>query len=415
MALNPSMADPCSILNSTDYPTLWIRTNTLDTDAYPKIAERGVSKTYLESLNAISASGKNLPVVSPSEPNSKFRLLQFMSGGGIASGAKDANGAEIRYNHLSRLALSTGTTQPIYESIVDTYIMSTKGINKTNYSFPQQGVPALTDSEIWNPADDTSTTSTKTSILGKLIAEKHLLSASELFTQNQLTDSAIPPPNTESLVYLYKQDQGRIPLTAEQNARKTMLEARNLRFFGAFLCEYCFYRTRYEWLLAKYFMIYTMPTSGTNTFNIGQHLTGVAALFVGVGTGSEIKHAGPQPTQQELITAMAYQMACLNTRMTDMRSLLGAINTYYNGVFTNIQEIMNDANLVGSNSELTKTIQSLQMSASDANSYLTQTEFTKSVMEYNSEKNRYSNILLGLYAFLNIAALATIFQLARSP
>jgi hypothetical protein len=36
-------------------------------------------------------------------------------------------------------------------------------------------------------------------------------------------------------------------------------------------------------------------------------------------------------------------------------------------------------------------------------------------MEYNSEKNRYSNILLGLYAFLNIAALATVFQLARSP
>jgi hypothetical protein len=75
---------------------------------------------------------------------------------------------------------------------------------------------------------------------------------------------------------------------------------------------------------------------------------------------------------------------------------------------------LNDASLVGSNSELTKTIKSLQMSAADSSSYLSQTEFTKSVMEYNSEKNRYSNILLGLYAFLNIAALATVFQLART-
>jgi hypothetical protein len=100
--------------------------------------------------------------------------------------------------------------------------------------------------------------------------------------------------------------------------------------------------------------------------------------------------------------------------MTDMRRLLGAINTYYNGVFTNIQTMLNDKSIVGSNSELTKSIQALQISANDANAYLLQTEFTKSVMEYNSEKNRYSNILLGLYAFLNIAVLATVFQLARS-
>jgi hypothetical protein len=99
--------------------------------------------------------------------------------------------------------------------------------------------------------------------------------------------------------------------------------------------------------------------------------------------------------------------------MTDMRRLLGAINTYYNSVFTGIQTALNDVGTIGSNSELTKTIQALQLSADKASGYLSQKEFTKSVMEYNSEKNRYSNILLGLYAFLNIAALATAFQLAR--
>jgi hypothetical protein len=100
--------------------------------------------------------------------------------------------------------------------------------------------------------------------------------------------------------------------------------------------------------------------------------------------------------------------------MTDMRRLLGAVNTYYNGVFSSIQSALNDGRIVGSNSELTKTIKALQASADSASGYLSQTEFTKSVMQYNSEKNRYSNILLGLYAFLNIAALATVFQLARA-
>jgi hypothetical protein len=188
------------------------------------------------------------------------------------------------------------------------------------------------------------------------------------------------------------------------------LEARNLRFFGAFLCEYCFYRTRYEWLLAKYFTIYNTPTT---EFSAAMHIAGITTLFTGTGSG-ETQYLGTQPTQPELLKAIAFHMACLNTRMTDMRRLLGAINTYYNGVFTNIQTMLNDKSIVGSNSELTKSIQALQMSANDANGYLSQTEFTKSVMEYNSEKNRYSNILLGLYAFLNIAVLATVFQLARS-
>jgi hypothetical protein len=44
---------------------------------------------------------------------------------------------------------------------------------------------------------------------------------------------------TESLVYLYRQDQKNTGLTAAQRARKATLEGRNLRFFAAFLCEYC--------------------------------------------------------------------------------------------------------------------------------------------------------------------------------
>lgn len=411
MALDASLEDPCSILNATGYPTLWLKTgSTTESDniAYPKIATSGVTNTYLGTL---TATGMNLSTdaLITKQATSQFRLLQFMSAGGIAAGAKNANGDDIRYDQLSGLALRTGTT---YESIVDTYIVSTKGLGKTGYKYPKQGVPALTDLEIWTPAD--ATTEAKVSLLGKLIKEGYLLSASELFTQSQLTASTNPIAGTESLIYLYRQDQSSTPLTSEQRLRKATLEARNLRFFGAFLCEYCFYRTRYEWLLSKYFTVYNTPLATSTSANKFSFPADSMALFSGTGS-EDNQYATGTPTQADLLKALAYHMACLNTRMTDMRRLLGAINTYYNGVFTSIQTSLNSADIVGSNSELTKTIQALQMSANDSNSYLSQTEFTKSVMEYNSEKNRYSNILLGLYAFLNIAALATVFQLARSP
>jgi hypothetical protein len=119
-------------------------------------------------------------------------------------------------------------------------------------------------------------------------------------------------------------------------------------------------------------------------------------------------------TQSDYIAGLAYQMACLNMRLADMRTLLSNINAYYNGVFTNIQGDINSSTASGSNKKLTQTITALQTSASEANTYLTETDFAQEAMNYNSEKKRYSNILLGFYAFLNIAALATVFQLSRN-
>jgi len=411
MALDPSMNDPCSILNADSFPTLWVKPGESDGTAYAKIALTGVGKTYLGSLTA-SGMVLNTPVVTSPQPTSRFRLLQFISAGGIAANAVDGQGNPVRYDYLSGLSLNSSTSStPIYEGIIDTYVIgSAKGLNKTGYTYSPSDTPIVTDLNIWTAGDDAATT--KVSLLGKLIAAGYLLSAGELFTQSQMTSSTNPTAGTESLIYLYRQDQSSTPLTQAQKDRKANLEMRNLRFFGAFLCEYCFYRTRYEWLLSKYFTIYTTPLAGsTNGFQGSAHPNTLLTMFAAAGENTKV---GSTPTQEELLRAIAYQMACLNTRMTDMRRLLGAINTYYNGVFTNIQTTLNDESVIGSNSELTRSIKALQMSASDSSSYLSQTEFTKSVMEYNSEKNRYSNILLGLYAFLNIAALATVFQLART-
>lgn len=402
MALDPSTKDPCSLLNVASYPNIWVTPNESDTTAYAKVAATGVTKTYLSALTATGVSLTGNLLASPST-TSTYRLVQFLSGGGVA-----AADSSKRYDQMADLALKAAST---YESIVDTYIVGTKGLNKgSSYKYASPDVPIVTEANLWVTGDDT--VSTPVSLLGKLIQAGYLLSATTLFTQSQLApDATAPIQGQESLVYLYKQEQSKTSLSTIQKTRKNTLEATNLRFFGAFLCEYCFYRTRYEWLLSKYYTIHSMTAS---TYSAASNSYGLNTLFAGTGTDDN-QYSSSQPSQNEYLKGLAYHMACLNTRMTDMRRLLGAINMYYNGVFTSIQTSLNDASLVGSNSELTKTIKALQSSANDANGYLSQSEFTKSVMEYNSEKNRYSNVLLGLYAFLNIAVLATVFQLARTP
>jgi hypothetical protein len=100
--------------------------------------------------------------------------------------------------------------------------------------------------------------------------------------------------------------------------------------------------------------------------------------------------------------------------MVDMRTLLGKIGIYYSTVQTLIQNNINTRGEPGSNKDLIDRVTVLNDSAVKTQKYLTEQDFHKGVMEYNLEKNRYSNILLSFYAFLNIAALATVFQLART-
>jgi hypothetical protein len=241
------------------------------------------------------------------------------------------------------------------------------------------------------------------SVLGKLIKAGYLLSEAQVYTPSQLATGATQPSvGSESLIYLYNLAQ-KTKLSPAQQSLQSMLEATNLRFFGAFMAEYCFYRSRYDWLLTKFFSVYSIPTMGAGAYTTSLSTTAAPALSASVSL-----------SQPEYINGLMYQMACLNTRLSDMRTLLSKINSYYNGVFTEIQTNINSSTAAGSNKKLTETITALQTSATKANTYLAETDFAQEAMNYNSEKNRYSNILLGLYAFLNIAALATVFQLARN-
>jgi len=171
------------------------------------------------------------------------------------------------------------------------------------------------------------------------------------------------------------------------------------------LMEYCFYKTRYNILLTKYFNLYTQPLTT---------LTASDKNIFGQGVPQPTQTAASGYSQQDYLKGLAYHMACLNTRMTDMRRVLGEITTRYNVIFQAIQSAINDGSVPGSNVELTRTIQALNASAKDVNNYMSEADFKKGVMDYNSEKNRYANIMLALYAFLNIAGIASIYHLASS-
>lgn len=418
-ALDALGQDPCSLLNVQGYPNLWIDNSSLssapasDASTFPRIAAAGVPRTYSSYLTGttltahmITSRGQN--AASP------YNVLQFLSGGGVAA---DQN---IDYKQLANIVLRRATADTP-ETIIDTYVTgTTKGLGIANYTFSTDVSPKIRDTQFWNSADqaaDGSIVASPTSLLGRLLGQGYLITRRELYNPSEFqTGAATPTAGTESLVYLYKinQTSGQ-QLTTQQTTRRLTLEAKNLRFFAAFLAEYCFYRTRYDWLLAKYFTIYQQAPSGSGAYSApGISSAAGLALFSGAGTSlNQYTTGSTSITQADYLKGLVFQMACYNTRLTDLRKLLQAVNTYYGQIFTDIQTILNSRSLVGSNADLQSKILALNDSSKQAAKYLSEAEFRRGALEYNEQKNRYGNILLALYAFLNISAIAVILHISK--
>ena len=385
--IDPSISDPCSILNTTDFPKLWDTTYT-----YSDIANDGVPASYQTAIIGI-ASGRNLLKASSMGSTTTLGtspggLMDFLrgapQGSGVASG--------IDFKQFKNIVLKKDNANV---SIVDTYF---------THPYTYSGGPGSTSQDFAN-------------VVSKLINDGHLLSQNQLFNPDHFAPQAAanpPVPGSECLIYLYELSQsGQYTLTDEQIDKMVTYECKNLKFFGAFLAEYCFYNSRYEYLLTQYFTIYSQQAgSGTGAFNPATNPADLTELFTGRGTG-ESEYATTTISQSDYLKGLTYQMACLNTRLTDLRSLLGAITALYSQVYSSIQQAVNDGRINGSNTYLTQQIQSLSASAANSQTYMQQQDFHKGVMEYNLEKNRYSNILLGLYAFLNIAAVAMVIHMNR--
>jgi hypothetical protein len=469
---------PCNLLNNATSPIpapfsgttfsfedVWIPAGTSVSTALQLIIITGTLKKFSDILTTTRLPATNTgKMIGTPDTSSKFRLISFLSDGGVsmpvvtgqsgvapaataaaaltaalaaaktaadtvtAAGASvtaaqtkaktDADvavvtaraavaGRQIDENN-SNLCKILYTNNSKYLSIVDDLfvgnasitaltVSSVAGINfsglgKGGYTFSGDtggtGFTGITDNEL-------------TTLVDNLQKAKYLLKDTDLYPAN----AANPGSNSTALISLFQLVAQGETLTNDQKTSLYELQTRNLRFFAAFLAEYCFYRTRYDWFLVQFFKYYTMSatefSSDTNKTSFYSSLNITNAV---------------EKTQPKLLQGIATQMATLNTRMVDMKRLLNAINQSYQTIFKSVQERINSGGptILGSNQNVVAATQALSSSAESAEKYLSDAEFRKGIMDYTSEKNRYSNILLGFYAFLNIAALAAIFQLARS-
>jgi hypothetical protein len=358
------MTDLCSKLNNSGYTK---NTNTFyvslpssgitESTAYSNIAKGGTTQKMVDIISSISSISNNstlntINVLKSNSLNDSSRVIQFLSG-------KFSPSHKLLKNILLK------TTAGVYTDIIN--IHNNGSVPATIKALEKQGF---------------------------------LLPDLEIFNSSQLSDKPTITPGQESLVYLYRQEKEG-SLTKEQGDRKQDLETRNLRFFAAFLIEYCFYKSRYEYLLNKYFEYYKIaPTSWNN--NVTQ--TTAKSLFSSLTT---------DPTQDQMLTVLITHMAAINTNMTTLRNIASAINTKYNTLLSTIKTSLNDSTVFGSNANLESSINELKISANESSKYLSEAQFKQGLMEYTSEKNRYANMLLGLYAFLNVSALAIIFHLYK--
>jgi hypothetical protein len=363
----------------------------------------GTLTTFSQAIAGLAPTDLQNTILTSSEikPQSTATLQQFLSGGGVAN-------SNANHSILSNVLLG-GAGQGVSaasgkSSIVDNFFIGSAGgpSSAAAYTFSTPDAPLLSGSAF-------------SDVVTKLIAKKLLISQDDLFNPSDFSGS--PVAGSESLMYLMSLDvstdkRGSPQITNTQQVRIYTLQATNLKFLGAWLAEYCFYRSRYQYLLSLYFSVYTeapyaAPNLTTST---------VAKLFTGKANSNPAPNQYTNTTllQTEYLRCLIFHMACLNTRMVDMRTLLGAVSTYYSSAQTAIQTIINSSDLPGSDAELVKKISLLNESATQVQSYMTDVDFKKSVAEYNLEKNRYSNILLSFYAFLNIVAVAVIIQVSKN-
>lgn len=361
--------NPCSLLNSTGYPTLWISTST---EVSTLTSANGALKGFVATL----PTALTLYTLASPNPTSSVRLLQFMSGGGVAA----AFASSTNFAQLGNIVLKVSNAT---KSIVDDYIAPK---SSGTYTFSTNAAPKISDANI-------------TQVRNDLISAGLLLNTSDLFNLSQFTSGTTPSSKVAQ-----EEQPG---LTVTQVTPKNSLEAKNLQFFGAFLVEYCFYSSRYARLLKEYFDAYTTPSAQWSTDKAKLN------LIAGVGTTDALAASATQPTQPDYLRVVAYHLATLNTRLTDMRRLLTNINQYYSQAFNEIASQIQNSSLVGTDGQLERTINALKDSNTSTVKYLDEAEFRKQVMEYTAQKNRYATMMLSLYAFLNIAALAAIYQVAR--
>ena len=240
-------------------------------------------------------------------------------------------------------------------------------------------------------------------VVSALIAANDLCSSSNIYNTNVYTDSASIPGLSLTTLYQLLSRTDLPPSDAE--AIKTTInkyETQNKIFYSFFVYEYCYYNTMYTQLLQQYFREYT-SNAPTNRFaNI---------TLLRNSAGSNCTTLGTADAQAARLDAIAITMAQVNSRLTDMRNLLSALQDYYSTALQNLQNTLNASGNLGSDKDAETKVTQLMNQSVNVQTAKNDANVRQGIMEYTSEKNRYSNILLGIYAFLNIAIVAVIFTI----
>jgi hypothetical protein len=240
------------------------------------------------------------------------------------------------------------------------------------------------------------------SVVSNIIMARDLCSSNDIYSSTPFTGSS--SISGLSLTTLYN-----IRATTNLNSNDLLAvnsnidkyENKNKMFYSAFVYEYCYYNKMYTTLLQEYFKEYTsVSPSRLSNITLLRDSTNKACT---TGTSNT--------DQASRLDGIVITLARVNSRMTDMRNLLSAIQNYYSAAVQTFQNTLNQGGVMGSDTHAENKVtylmnQSLHVQAAKDDSIIRQ-----GIMEYTSEKNRYSNILLGIYAFLNIAIIGVIFNI----
>lgn len=236
-------------------------------------------------------------------------------------------------------------------------------------------------------------------IIQAIINDGNLISQLQLYNPSDFQST---PSSGGSLIYLYQAVSRQKEIDA--------LHGINLNFFGEVMAEYCYYKRLYTYLLNQYFLVYNYSTFTANGPDVG--IEAIGGITATAANGPQSSVNATQTVQALNLSQIAYYMACINSRLTDINGLLTAVNTFYINALAELSKQLEASGYsFGSQKDVENRLIALQASTTSIKKFQSEADYTKGIIQYTEEKNRYSNILLGLYAFLNIAAIGVILNL----
>jgi hypothetical protein len=221
-------------------------------------------------------------------------------------------------------------------------------------------------------------------------------SPSNILTALKTANLILSDASFRRLVSITSQPPAATPSDPNEQAN---LENRNKNFFTHLQNEYRFYNCRYIRVYKLFVQVYNAANA-----------TAVDTLMSGANIPQSFKGLGADTVRQSntLQNIASNGLTPLNEKLRKLSQLSAAIQS---DAITMFSQFRNENSTI--NSDLNTAIQSLN-SSKIINNDIQKLETSRRAIEYTTEKNRYSNLYLGIYAFLNISALAIILHIASS-